>query len=75
MEATIKFNLPEEHFDHLRAVKALDMAAALFEIQKNLWRKFKDVEEGECEASWFTFLQEINKLLEEAGINVDELNA
>jgi hypothetical protein len=39
------------------------MAAALFEIRKNLWRKFEDVEEGECEASWFTFLQEINTLL------------
>jgi hypothetical protein len=75
MEATIKFNLPEEHFDHLRAVKANDMAAALFEIQNNLWRKFEDVEEGECEASWRTFLREINTLLEESGINVDELNA
>lgn len=74
-QAIIKFCLPEDYPDLLRTVKATDMAAALFEIQRNLWRKFEDVEEDECEASWYTFLKEINTLLEESGINVDELNA
>ena len=74
MEATIKFNLPEEHFDHLRAVKALDMAAALKRITE-LWDNYDDVGDDEVPALWIAVKNEIDQIFEDYGINVDELNA
>ena len=48
MKATLSYNLndPDDRMAHLRAVKSLDMASALFEITQNLRkkviRKFED---------------------------------
>jgi hypothetical protein len=74
MKAIIKFNLPEEHFAHLRAAKALDMASVLKRITE-LWKDYEDVGEDEPEASWHTVKRDILEIFEDYGINVDELNA
>ena len=41
MKATLSYNLndPDDRMAHMRAVKSLDMASALFEITTNLRKK------------------------------------
>lgn len=78
MEAILKYNL--DNFDdrkaHLRCIKSLDMACVLFEflrdsrkkIENREYSKDSDVFDG-IEATYSEFY----KLLEENGINIDEL--
>ena len=78
MEAILKYNLDD--FDdrkaHLRCIKSLDMACVLFEFLRNSRKKIEnreyskdsDVFDG-IEATYSEFY----KLLEENGINIDEL--
>ena len=78
MEAILKYNLDD--FDdrkaHLRCIKSLDMAYVLFEFLRNSRKKIEnreyskdsDVFDG-IEATYSEFY----KLLEENGINIDEL--
>ena len=57
MKATLEFNLEDldDRLEHLRAVKATDMALALWEIVYNSKRSFEDqIEEGK-----FTDQQEL----------------
>jgi hypothetical protein len=78
MEATLKFNLPEEQMDFNRANQSLDMACALFDIlqlRKELERRFEnshntnnDVFDG-IEA----MADGIANILEEHNINIDRL--
>lgn len=80
MKATLKFDLdnPDDAINHLRAVKSLDLAIAIdniLSIRKKLERRFEntdnthnDVFDGIQE-----YADEISKILEERGINVDEL--
>ena len=78
MEAILKYNL--DNFDdrkaHLRCIKSLDMPCVLFEFLRNSRKKIEnrgyskdsDVFDG-IEATYSEFY----KLLEENGINIDEL--
>jgi hypothetical protein len=78
MEATLKFNLPEEQMEFNRANQSLDMACALFDIlqlRKELERRFEnshntnnDVFDG-IEA----MADGIANILEEHNINIDRL--
>lgn len=79
-KATLTFNLdnPDDVTKHLRAVKSLDLAIAIFDIlqlRKKLERRFEntnnannDVFDGIQEYS-----DEVCKILEEHNINIDEL--
>lgn len=64
MKATLTFNLddPDDRMAHLRCVKSLDMAIALFEIKNNSGRYAQDVEQ---------YSNEIQNAL--GNINIDEL--
>ena len=52
-----------------RLAKSEDMAIVLFEIQANLWRRWKHTEEPNLEQVW----EAINELYEEHGIDVNDL--
>ena len=76
MESIIKFDLndPESRMDHLRCVKALDMALAIWEIQMNLKSKFEYQEMSND--TWNKVeevFEEINSILEVNDIRVDKL--
>jgi hypothetical protein len=82
MKATLSYNLndPDDRMAHMRAVKSLDMASALFEITRNLRKKvirrFED-EDDEKEYDEFDGIEEvfdrIHEILEENSIDIDEL--
>ena len=80
MEAILKFNLdnPDDKMEHMRCVKATDMAIVLFEITHNLKRTLESRFESqpqprdEFDGIEETF-REIYKLIDENGINLDEL--
>ncbi len=79
MIAKIEFDLnePEERMEHLRCLKALDMACVLFQVQYNLKRTL----ESEIETSTITnpyevldiVFQKIMNLYDENNINIDEI--
>jgi len=80
MKATLEFDLdnPDDKMEHMRCVKATDMAIVLFEITHNLKRTLesrfesqpqpRDEFDGIEEA-----FREIYKLMDGHGINLDEL--
>ena len=80
MKAKLKFNLdnPDDKMEHMRCVKATDMAIVLFEITHNLKRTLESRFESqpqprdEFDGIEETF-SEIYKLMDEHGINLDEL--
>jgi hypothetical protein len=73
MEATIKFDLndPDDIRNHLRCIKALDMACALWEI-RNLGKELGWLEEeGTLTAE--AVMEKILEHFENHNINTDEL--
>jgi len=79
MKAKLEFDLndPDDRMAHLRAVKSLDMASALFEItrlKKQVERRF---EEDTTECDSFDVIQDvfdrIYEVLGDNNIDVDEL--
>ena len=80
MEVRILYNLndPDDRMAHMRAIKSLDMASALFEITQNLRKKvIRRFEDDEKEYDEFDGIQElfdrIHEILEDNNINKDEL--
>jgi hypothetical protein len=81
MKATLSYNLndPDDRMAHLRAVKSLDMASALFEITRNLKKqienRFEDIDNTNNDV--FDGIQEvfdgIYEILEDNGVDIDEL--
>lgn len=79
MRAKLEFDLnePEERMEHLRCLKALDMACVLFELQYNLKRSL----ESELEASTIKnpyevldiLFQRIMDLYDQQNINIEEI--
>ena len=65
MKATFETEDPKEI---LQLSKASDMAAFIWELKHNGWRVFKDTN-YDYHPAW----ERINELLEEHGINADEL--
>jgi hypothetical protein len=79
MKAKLEFDLndPDDRMAHLRAVKSLDMASALFDItrlKKQVERRF---EEDTTECDSFDVIQDvfdrIYEVLGDNNIDVDEL--
>ena len=64
MKATLTFNLddPDDRMAHLRCVKSLEMAIALFEIKNNSGRYATDIQQ---------YSNEIHDAL--GNLNIDEL--
>ena len=58
---------PEGRMAMQRALKSLDMACVLFEIQHNL---FRGIEENNTS---IMIIDKINELMDEHGINLDDL--
>ena len=80
MEVRILYNLndPDDRMAHMRAIKSLDMASALFEITQNLRKKvIRRFEDDEKEYDEFDGIQEvfdrINEILEDNNIDIEEL--
>jgi hypothetical protein len=81
MKATLSYNLndPDDRMAHLRAVKSLDMASALFDITRNLKNKienrYEDIDNTNNDV--FDGIQavfdEIYNILEDNNIDIDEL--
>ena len=67
MKAILKFNLDEheDRMSHLRATKSIGMAIVLFEMLYNVRKSLGDNQEG--------WLEKLIELMEEQGINLDEL--
>ena len=61
---------PEDDFEVKRIAKALDMACCLFELKKNLWRKWKY---SDAPLTGEEVLEEMNRIIDEYNINVDDL--
>jgi hypothetical protein len=69
MRAILEFNLDD--FDdtvaHRRAIKALDMAHVLFELQYNFWKEFENIDGIEkIQGKYYD-------LIDEHDINIDKL--
>ena len=80
MKATLSYNLndPDDRMAHMRAVKSLDMASALFEITRNLKKQVeRRFEDETIEYDSFDVIQEvfdrIHEILGENNIDIDEL--
>lgn len=69
MKATLEFDLndPDERMEHLRCVKALDMASFIFEL-RNI-RKRTESMDNNAEEVWDAIFEE----LDSCGVNIDEL--
>ena len=75
MEAILKFNLdnPDDKMEHMRCIKATDMAIVLFEIQNNIHRGLIDKDDESYNNGVTDTLQRIYSLMEEYNIDVEEL--
>jgi hypothetical protein len=68
MKAILEFDLndQEQYTEHIRCVKSLDMACALFQIQVNLK---KSCEDGDID----TVFEKINDIIEGYDLNTNAL--
>jgi hypothetical protein len=81
MKATLSYNLndPDDRMAHLRAVKSLDMASALFDITRNLKKKiehrYEDIDNTNNDVfdGIEAVFDEIYNILEDNNIDIDEL--
>ena len=80
MKATLSYNLndPDDRMSHMRAVKSLDMASALFDITRNLKKQVeRRFEDETIEYDSFDVIQEvfdrIYEILGDNSIDIDEL--
>jgi hypothetical protein len=81
MKATLSYNLndPDDRMAHLRAVKSLDMASALFDITRNLRNKIENRFENVDNTNNDVFdgieevFNEIYNILSDNNLDIDEL--
>jgi hypothetical protein len=80
MKAILKFDLndPDQRMAHFRAIKSLDMAIALFDININLYKRVMYIIEDSnknlsIEEVVEGVFEEINKIMAEQQLNLDEL--
>ena len=67
MKARLTYNLPDDAKDHLRAVKSLDMALALWDVDKLL----RSVEKYQDEPDIVKIRSDFYDILEKYDINLD----
>jgi len=72
MKAILEFNLdePDDRMAHLRCIKSTDMAIVLFDIIYNLRKEIENIDTDE---KLNLFYDKLNAIMEEQGINIDEL--
>jgi len=72
MKAILEFNLdePDDRMAHLRCIKSTDMAIVLFDIVYNLRKEIENIDTDE---KLDLFYDKLNAIMEEQGINIDEL--
>ena len=81
MKATLSYNLndPDDRMAHLRAVKSMDMASALFDITRNLRKKiqnrYEDIDNTHNDVfdGIDAVFDEIYDILEDNNIDIDDL--
>jgi len=81
MKAKLEYDLndPDDKMAHLRAVKSLDMASALFDITRNLRKKlerrFEDIDNTNNDVfdGIDSVFDEIYNILEDNNVDIDEL--
>ena len=81
MKATLSYKLndPDDRMAHMRAVKSLDMASALFDITRNLRKKiqnrYEDIDNTHNDVfdGIDAVFDEIYNILEDNSIDIDEL--
>jgi len=75
MKAIIKFDLnnPEEQKAHLRCLLSTKMAIVLWEIDKNGYRKSEREDNDEFNDGVFATISHFRGLMEDNGININEL--
>ena len=81
MKATLSYNLndPDDRMAHLRAVKSMYMASALFDITRNLRKKiqnrYEDIDNTHNDVfdGIDAVFDEIYDILEDNNIDIDEL--
>ena len=78
MKATLTFNLddPYDQQAHLRAIKSVDMASFIFQLISNEKKSIMYQLENRDMKDWETVnlvFDRIHELLDEYGINIDEL--
>lgn len=77
--AILKFDLndPDDKREHFRCLKSLDMAIVLFEITHNLKKHCEYVAlqkvENDIQDGIYISFEAIHDLLDQHGINIDEL--
>ena len=79
-KAKLIFNLdnPDDNTKHLRAVKSLDLAIAIYDIlqlRKQLERRFENIDNTNIDVfdGILEYSDEIGRILEERNINIEEL--
>ena len=81
MKAKLQYDLndPDDRMAHLRAVKSVDMASALFDITRNLRKKiqnrYEDIDNTHNDVfdGIDAVFDEIYDILEDNNIDIDEL--
>jgi hypothetical protein len=77
MKAKLEFDLdnPDDKMEHMRCIKATDMALMLWDIKQKIRRKLKyneDLSEDELH-QWEVMQDEFYSIADDCGINLDEL--
>lgn len=79
-KAKLIFNLdnPDDNTKHLRAVKSLDLAIAIYDIlqlRKQLERRFENMDNTNVDVfdGILEYADEIGRILDERNINIEEL--
>lgn len=67
MKATLEYNLPEEHEEHLAAVHAMDWKLVVWNYHEYLRKLFHDGDTTTVEKS----LERLNEMIEDYGLTLD----
>lgn len=75
MKAQLNFDLddPEDRMNHMRCVKALDMALALWDISYRMLKELEHAEDFGKPITREIVGEKISDILDNNGINLDEL--
>jgi len=73
MKAILKFDLdnPDDRMDHMRCLKASNMADFLWELKHNFWRKWKH---DETDFTLDNYKVALYELMNDHNIDIDDLN-
>ena len=72
MKATLEFDLndADDKLKHLRCIHSTDMAAFIWELEHNFWRKWKH---DETDFNLDNYKDELSDLMNEYNIDIDNL--